>query len=61
MQDNKRNALLFLLAGICFLFVGIMNFKVRSLTFYGNIAAGVLFIIAAIRNYTKRTTPPSTP
>jgi len=54
MKSNKRNALLFLLAAICFLFVGIVNFNGRLLTFYGNIIAGILFIIVAIKTYRRR-------
>jgi uncharacterized membrane protein len=55
MKTNKRNALFFLLAGICFLFVGIVNHDERSLTFYGNIVAGILFVIVAVRTYRKGT------
>jgi hypothetical protein len=56
MKNNKRNALLFLLAAVCFLFVGIANYGGRPLTFYGNIIAGILFIIVAIKSYMKRDT-----
>ncbi len=56
MKANKRNALMFLLAGVCFLFVGIVNYDGRSLTFYANSIAGVLFIIVAIRNYRSKGT-----
>ena len=54
MKNNKRNALLFLLAATCFLFVGIANYNGRLLTFYGNIIAGILFIIVAIKTYRRR-------
>ena len=54
MKNNKRNALLFLLAAICFLFVGIANYNGRPFTFYGNIIAGILLIIVAITTYRKR-------
>jgi uncharacterized membrane protein len=54
MKNNKRNTLLFLLAAICFLFVGIANYNGRPFTFYGNIIAGILFIIVAIKNYKRR-------
>ena len=54
MKNNKRNELLFMLAAICFLFVGIANYNGRLLTFYGNIIAGILFIIVAIKNYKRR-------
>ena len=56
MKNNKRNALLFMLAAICFLFVGIANYNGRLLTFYGNIIAGILFIIVAIRTYRRKNT-----
>ncbi len=54
MKNNNRNVLLFLLPAICFLFVGIANYNGRPLTFYGNIIAGILFIIVAIKNYKRK-------
>jgi hypothetical protein len=54
MKTNKRNAFLFLLAAVCFLFVGIVNYEGRPLTFYGSIVAGILFIIVAINNYKRK-------
>jgi len=54
MKNNKRNALMFLLAGLCFLFVGIVNHDGKSLPFYGNIVAGILFVAVAIRDYRKK-------
>jgi uncharacterized membrane protein len=56
MKNNKRNALLFLLAAICFLFVGIANYNGRPFIFYGDIIAGILYIIVAIKNYKRRNT-----
>ena len=56
MKNNKRNALLFLLPAICFLFVGIANYNGRPFIFYGDIIAGILFIIVAIRNYKRKNT-----
>jgi hypothetical protein len=56
MNNNKRSAFLFLLAAFCFLFVGIANYDGRPLTFYGNIVAGILFIILAIKKYKSRNT-----
>jgi hypothetical protein len=47
---------MFLLAGLCFLFVGIANYDGRSLTFYANCTTGILFIIVAIRNYRSKGT-----
>jgi hypothetical protein len=54
MKNNKRIALLFLLPAICFLFVGIENYNGRPFIFYGDIIAGVLFIIVAIKNYRRK-------
>ncbi len=56
MKNNKRNALLFFLAALCFLFVGIANYDGRPVTFYGNITAGILFIVVAIKNYRSKGT-----
>jgi hypothetical protein len=54
MKTNKRNALLFLLAAACFLFVGIANYDGRPITFYGGMVAGILFMIGAIRQYKRK-------
>ena len=56
MKNNKRNGLLFLLAAACFLFVGIANYDGRPLTFYGNIIAGLLFLLVAIKSYKRKDT-----
>jgi hypothetical protein len=56
MKNNKRNALLFLLPAICFLFVGIANYNGRPFLFYGDIVAGILFILVAIKNYKRKNT-----
>jgi hypothetical protein len=61
MKYNKRNAFLFLLAALCFLFVGVANYGGRPLPFYGNIITGILFIIAAIRVYKKKDTSAKAP
>ena len=54
MKRNQRSALLYSLAGLCFLFVGIIGFDGRSLPTYGNIVAGILFILVAIREYRRK-------
>ena len=56
MKNQKRNSLLFLLPAICFLFVSITNYNGRPFMFYGDIIAGILFIIVAIRGYKKAKT-----
>jgi len=56
MKNNKRNALLFLLPAICFLFVGIANYNGRPFIFYGDTIAGILFIVVAIKNYRRKNT-----
>ncbi len=53
MKKNRRAALLYSLAGVCFLFVGIFGFEGRSLPTYGNIVAGILFMIVALREYRR--------
>lgn len=57
MRRNRRAALLFSLAGLCFLFVGIFGFEGRSLPTYGNIVAGILFMIVALREYRRKDAP----
>ncbi len=57
MKKNRRAALLYSLAGVCFLFVGIVGFEGRSLPTYGNIVAGILFLIAALREYRRKDAP----
>ncbi len=54
MKKNRRAALLYSLAGLCFLFVGIFGFEGRSLPTYGNIVAGILFLIVALREYRRK-------
>jgi hypothetical protein len=54
MRKNKSNALMFLLAAACFLFVGIVNYDGRPIPFYGSIVAGILFIVVAIKNYKRK-------
>jgi len=56
MKHNERTGVLFLLPAICFLFVGIANYNGRPFAFYGNIIAGILFIIVAMKYYKKRNT-----
>lgn len=54
MKNSNRNALLFLLAAACFLFVGVVNYDGRPIPFYGSIVAGILFIVVAIKNYKRK-------
>ncbi len=54
MKTNNRNALLFLLAAACFLFVGIVNYGGRPIPVYGSIVAGILFVLIAIKNYKRK-------
>ena len=54
MSIKNRNALLFLLPAICFLAVGAANYKGRTFVFYGDIMAGILFILVAIKNYKRK-------
>gem|GEM_PF-1786506 len=54
MKKNNRNALMFLLAAACFLFVGIVNYGGRPLPFYGNIVTAILFVIVAIKVYNRK-------
>lgn len=58
MKSTNRNALLFLLAAACFLFVGLMNYDGRPIPFYGSILAGILFIAVAIKNYKRKDGSP---
>ncbi len=53
-MKKRRAALLFSLAGVCFLFVGIFGFEGRSIRTYGNIVAGILFLIVALREYRRK-------
>jgi len=53
MKTNKRSALLFLLAGVCYLLVGVLGYDSRAITFYGNIVAGILFLLVALREYRR--------
>jgi hypothetical protein len=54
MKKNQRSALLFSLAGLCSLFVGIISHDGRPLSYYGNIVAGILFLVVAVREYKKK-------
>ncbi len=54
MNKNRRSALLYSVAGACFFFVGIVGHDGRSLPTYGNIVAGILFILVAIREYRRK-------